>query len=55
MHLCVLIDCLAASLVIAIVFHQLFEGLSLGIRIAGLPSSHHERTYASIFLVPYER
>ncbi|KAM5540069.1 hypothetical protein V8D89_006209 [Ganoderma adspersum] len=30
------------SLVIAIVFHQLFEGLSLGIRIAGLPSSHHE-------------
>ncbi|KAG6853197.1 hypothetical protein C0991_006186 [Blastosporella zonata] len=27
------------SLVTAIVFHQLFEGLSLGIRIAGLPSS----------------
>ncbi|KAF5339692.1 hypothetical protein D9758_014875 [Tetrapyrgos nigripes] len=26
-----------ASLVTAIVFHQLFEGLSLGIRIAGLP------------------
>lgn len=33
-----------ASLVIAIVFHQLFEGLSLGIRIAGLPSSDSERT-----------
>ncbi|KAL1943710.1 hypothetical protein VTO73DRAFT_4155 [Trametes versicolor] len=30
------------SLVIAIVFHQLFEGLSLGIRIAGLPSKHSE-------------
>ena len=27
-----------ASLVTAILFHQLFEGLSLGIRIAGLPS-----------------
>ncbi|KAL6298008.1 Zinc/iron permease [Sparassis latifolia] len=27
------------SLVIAIAFHQLFEGLSLGIRIAGLPDS----------------
>ncbi|KAI0315495.1 Zinc/iron permease [Amylostereum chailletii] len=26
------------SLVIAIVFHQMFEGLSLGIRIAGLPA-----------------
>ena len=26
---------------IAIVFHQLFEGLSLGIRIAGLPDKHH--------------
>lgn len=33
-----------ASLVIAIVFHQLFEGLSLGIRIAGLPASDSERT-----------
>ena len=52
---CVLTVCLAASLVIAIVFHQLFEGLSLGIRIAGLPSSHHERTHTSIFLVPIER
>ncbi|KAI0643258.1 Zinc/iron permease [Trametes meyenii] len=30
------------SLVVAIVFHQLFEGLSLGIRIAGLPSKHSE-------------
>ncbi|KAH9847089.1 Zinc/iron permease [Lenzites betulinus] len=30
------------SLVIAIGFHQLFEGLSLGIRIAGLPSKHSE-------------
>ncbi|RDX45722.1 Zinc/iron permease [Lentinus brumalis] len=30
------------SLVIAIVFHQLFEGLSLGIRIAGLPTSDSE-------------
>ncbi|KAL4066607.1 zinc iron permease [Scleroderma citrinum] len=28
-----------ASLLIAVVFHQLFEGLSLGIRIASLPSS----------------
>ncbi|KAI0711005.1 Zinc/iron permease [Earliella scabrosa] len=33
------------SLVIAIVFHQLFEGLSLGIRIAGLPSSHSEHGF----------
>jgi zinc transporter 1/2/3 len=31
-----------ASLVTAIVFHQLFEGLSLGIRIAGLPPSKKE-------------
>jgi len=31
------------SLVTAIVFHQLFEGLSLGIRISGLPPSKHER------------
>ncbi|EIW78000.1 zinc iron permease [Coniophora puteana RWD-64-598 SS2] len=28
-----------ASLLIALIFHQLFEGLSLGIRIASLPSS----------------
>lgn len=28
-----------ASLVTAIVFHNLFEGLSLGIRIAGLPAA----------------
>lgn len=28
-----------ASLIVAIIFHQLFEGLSLGIRIAGLPAS----------------
>lgn len=27
------------SLLVAIIFHQLFEGLSLGIRIASLPSS----------------
>ncbi|KAI0739449.1 Zinc/iron permease [Daedaleopsis nitida] len=33
------------SLVIAIVFHQLFEGLSLGIRIAGLPSSDSEHGF----------
>ncbi|KAI0755838.1 Zinc/iron permease [Fomes fomentarius] len=33
------------SLVIAIVFHQLFEGLSLGIRIAGLPSSSSEHGF----------
>ena len=30
-----------ASLVPAIVFHPLFEGLSLGIRIAGLPDKHY--------------
>ena len=30
---------IAASLLVAIIFHQLFEGLSLGIRIASLPSS----------------
>lgn len=30
---------ITASLVTAIVFHQLFEGLSLGIRIAALPPS----------------
>ncbi|KAI6140205.1 zinc iron permease [Pisolithus tinctorius] len=28
-----------ASLLVAVIFHQLFEGLSLGIRIASLPSS----------------
>jgi solute carrier family 39 (zinc transporter), member 1/2/3 len=32
-----------ASLVTAIVFHQLFEGLSLGIRISSLPTSKNER------------
>ncbi|KAI0631534.1 Zinc/iron permease [Trametes polyzona] len=36
------------SLVIAIVFHQLFEGLSLGIRIAGLPSKHSEDGFKHI-------
>ncbi|KAF9240830.1 hypothetical protein BU15DRAFT_87415 [Melanogaster broomeanus] len=37
------------SLLIAVIFHQLFEGLSLGIRIASLPSSHeHEFQYLSI-------
>ncbi|KAI6043609.1 hypothetical protein EDC04DRAFT_2650868 [Pisolithus marmoratus] len=29
---------LRASLLIAVIFHQLFEGLSLGVRIASLPS-----------------
>ncbi|KAI0702403.1 Zinc/iron permease [Cerioporus squamosus] len=33
------------SLVIAIVFHQLFEGLSLGIRIAGLPTRDSEHGF----------
>lgn len=28
-----------ATLLIAVIFHQLFEGLSLGIRISALPSS----------------
>jgi len=31
----------AASLLIAVFFHKLFEGLSLGIRIAALPSSSY--------------
>jgi zinc transporter 1/2/3 len=30
-----------ASLLVAVCFHQLFEGLSLGIRIAGLPVASH--------------
>ncbi|RPD58203.1 Zinc/iron permease [Lentinus tigrinus ALCF2SS1-7] len=33
------------SLVIAIFFHQLFEGLSLGIRIAGLPTRDSEHGF----------
>ncbi|KAF8151638.1 ZIP zinc transporter-domain-containing protein [Crassisporium funariophilum] len=32
------------SLVTAIIFHQLFEGLSLGIRIAALPPKKHKHT-----------
>ncbi|KIK96962.1 hypothetical protein PAXRUDRAFT_825400 [Paxillus rubicundulus Ve08.2h10] len=37
------------SLLIAVIFHQLFEGLSLGIRIASLPSSEeHEFKYLNI-------
>ncbi|KAH9895843.1 Zinc/iron permease [Cubamyces lactineus] len=36
------------SLVIAIVFHQLFEGLSLGIRIAGLPSKRSEDGFKNL-------
>ena len=32
-------DLFSASLITAIIFHQLFERLSLGIRIAALPSS----------------
>ncbi|KAI0364623.1 Zinc/iron permease [Pilatotrama ljubarskyi] len=36
------------SLVVAIVFHQLFEGLSLGIRIAGLPSKRSEDGFKHI-------
>jgi zinc transporter 1/2/3 len=31
----------SASLLVAVCFHQLFEGLSLGIRIAGLPVASH--------------
>lgn len=39
LFLCVLQTfCLAASLLVAICFHQVFEGLSLGIRIDALPS-----------------
>jgi len=44
-----LIHTYLASLVTAIVFHQLFEGLSLGIRIAGLPSSNKEQEYRRSF------
>ncbi|TFK94503.1 Zinc/iron permease [Polyporus arcularius HHB13444] len=33
------------SLVVAIVFHQLFEGLSLGIRIAGLPTNDSDHGF----------
>ncbi|KAH7886695.1 zinc iron permease [Phlebopus sp. FC_14] len=40
------------SLLVAIIFHQLFEGLSLGIRIASLPSSHDLRPKCFIFLKP---
>ena len=36
-----------ASLVTAITFHQLFEGLSLGIRIAALPSPSHLHSTSS--------
>ncbi|KAI0660291.1 Zinc/iron permease [Cubamyces menziesii] len=36
------------SLVVAIVFHQLFEGLSLGIRIAGLPSKRSEDGFKNL-------
>ncbi|EMD35745.1 hypothetical protein CERSUDRAFT_84842 [Gelatoporia subvermispora B] len=36
------------SLVAAIIFHQLFEGLSLGIRIAGLPSSSKDTGFSRI-------
>jgi solute carrier family 39 (zinc transporter), member 1/2/3 len=32
------------SLLIAVTFHQLFEGLSLGIRIASLPASSNRTT-----------
>jgi len=37
------------SLVTAIIFHQLFEGLSLGIRISSLPTSKQEREGDSHF------
>ena len=38
----------AASLVTAIIFHQMFEGLSLGIRISALPTSpHHDHDHGS--------
>ena len=40
----------SASLLTAIIFHQLFEGLSLGIRIAALPSSTPEGTCISVTL-----
>lgn len=33
-----------ASLTTAIIFHQLFEGLSLGIRIAALPPAKHSNS-----------
>lgn len=35
-------DGYTASLLIAVIFHQLFEGLSLGIRVASLPSSQEQ-------------
>lgn len=37
-----------ATLVTAILFHQLFEGLSLGIRIAGLPSTPMQGAFARL-------
>lgn len=52
LHAGVLMFDRAASLVIAIVFHQLFEGLSLGIRIAGLPSKHSEGTLSEPLALP---
>src|ERR1700748_3501702 len=30
----------SASLLIAVLFHQLFEGISLGVRISSLPNTH---------------
>ena len=41
-----------ASLVTAIVFHQLFEGLSLGIRIAGLPAPDPSAPHQMSLLKP---
>jgi len=40
------------SLLIAILFHQLFEGLSLGIRIASLPPPPHPRQRSSLSISP---
>ena len=35
----------SASLVVAILFHQLFEGLSLGVRISAIPPSIHKGSH----------
>lgn len=63
-HLVVTDQCFSIALLItAIIFHQLFEGLSLGIRIAALPSSAasaargilYPQTYASVHLRHHAR
>ncbi|KAI0074571.1 Zip-domain-containing protein [Panus rudis PR-1116 ss-1] len=46
------LNCITASLLTAIIFHQLFEGFSLGIRIASLPVAPFDASFVRKLFKP---